>query len=62
MRQFALSVFDKINENIEQAQYQTGVRLYKFLEEKKIPNKLGIDEFTVVYKALRNNMKSKRDQ
>lgn len=62
MSKFALSVFDKINENIEQAQYQTGVRLYKFLEEKKIPSKLGVDEFTVVYKVLRNTMKSKLDQ
>ncbi len=42
-------MFQKIDENLARSQFQTAVLLYKFLEEKKIPSKIDVKEFSELY-------------
>lgn len=53
---FTLNIFESVNQNLEKSQYQTAVLLYKFVDEKNIPEKLNIQEFTEIYSALKDQV------
>lgn len=48
-----MTLFQKIEENLDKSQFQTAVLIFRFLEEKAIPVKLNIPEFTEVYNNLK---------
>ena len=53
---FSLSMFDKINENLGKQQYQTAVLLYRFLEDRKVCEEVGVEDFTKVYKSFQKSV------
>ena len=49
-----LTLFLKIEENLDKSQFQTAVLIYRFLEEKKLAGKLAIPDFTELYQQLKS--------
>lgn len=50
-----MTLFQRIEENLEKSQFQTSVLIYRFLEEKNIPSKLDIPEFFELYQRFKKS-------
>lgn len=50
-----MTLFHRIEDNLDKSQFQTAVLIYRFLEEKSIPSKLDIPEFSEIYQRFKRS-------